>query len=231
MKTFLRAGLTAMAVLLFFNVFAAVETKAQNPTNEILKRMETHRQSLTSLKADVTMGKYDSVLKVSDTTKGTVAYLPSTGKDAYVRIDWTVPANEILAVAKGKYVIYRPRLGQAIIGNANEAKGGGKANNALVFMNMSKSELKENYSIKYLGEEKVVGGFSTWHLELTPKKTQNFKSAEIWVDGNGMPLQAKIVENNNDTTTVLLSNLNKNTKINASVFKVDLPKGTKIING
>ena len=53
--------------------------------------------------------------------------------------------------------------------------------------------------------------------------------ADLWVDGNGMPVQAKITEKNNDTTLVLLSNMQKNVTIKASEFKINLPKGTKII--
>jgi outer membrane lipoprotein-sorting protein len=98
-------------------------------------------------------------------------------------------------------------------------------------MNMSKAQLQANYTVKYLGQANVAGGIPTWHLELVPKTAQKYKSAELWVDGNGMPIQAKVVENNNDTTTVLLSNLQKNVTLNASIFKIDLPKGTKIVKG
>lgn len=233
MKTFLRLSLTAIALMLVFNTFAVSETTAQNILPEILKRMETHRNSLTSLRSGVTMVKYDSVLRVSDTTEGTTIYLPAKGRDALVRIDWTKPIKETLAVVNKKYVIYTERRKQAIVGNASDAKGSGKANNLFAFINMSKDELKANFNIKYLGEEKIKGDISTWHLELTPKNpaSYKFKSAEMWVDGNGMPLQVKITESNNDTTTVLLSNIQKNAFINASVFKVELPKGTKIING
>lgn len=233
MKTFLRLGLTAIALMLVFNVFAAVETKAQNPLTEILKRMETNRTNMTSLRSDVTMVKYDSVLKVPDTIEGTTTYLPGKGRDALIRIDWTKPIQETLSVVNKKYVIYTPRRNQAIRGNASDAKGSGKANNLFAFINMSKAELKANFDIKYLGEEKIKGDFPTWHLEMTPKNpaSYKFKLAEMWVDGNGMPLQIKVTESNNDTTTVLLSNIQKNVTINASVFQVILPKGTKIING
>lgn len=230
MKIFLRVGLIAVALLLIFNSFEVSEAKAQNPLNEILKRMETHRNSLTSLRASVTMVKFDSVLKVPDTMKGTAIYLPLKGREALVRIDWTKPA-ETLSVVNGQYILYRPGLNQAIKGNAKKPKGPGTATNALSFMNMSKDQLKANFSIKYLGEEKVSGDVSTWHLELTPKTAQSYKSAELWVDGNGMPIQAKVLETNNDTTTVLLSNLEKNGPIKADIFKVVLPPKTKIIDG
>ena len=96
---------------------------------------------------------------------------------------------------------------------------------------MSKEQLKANYNVKYLGEETVGGGTRTLHLELTPKAVGKYKSAEIWVDGNGMPVQTKIVEINNDSTTVLLTNLRINETIKPSVFTINLPKGTKEVKG
>lgn len=231
MKLFFKLPFAVIAFALFFNAFSITEVKAQGVLKEILKRMETHRNSLTSLRSNVTMVKYNDQLKESDKTEGTAIYLPARGRDALVRIDWTKPVQETLAVVNSKYVLYRPRLQQAITGNAKEAKGNGKANGALAFMNMSKDQLNANYSVKYLGQESVAGGVPTWHLELTPKSAANYKSAELWVDGNGMPIQAKVIESNNDSTTVLLSNFEKNITIDASQFKVNLPKGTKVVNG
>ena len=65
-------------------------------------------------------------------------------------------------------------------------------------------------------------------MQLTPKMSQSYKSIELWVDGNGMALQAKINENNNDSTTTLLSNLEKNADINASIFHIRPPKDWKV---
>ena len=224
--------MTAIALILFFSAITVTETKAQGgPLNEILKRMEINRNSMQTLRSDVTMVKYNAQLKESDTIQGTSIYLPLKGRDALVRIDWVKPVEEKLTVVNGEYTLYRPRLKQAIIGNAKNAKGNGKANGALSFMNMSKEQLKANYTIRYLGEEKVGGKIPTWHLELTPKTATNFKLAELWVDGNGMPIQAKVIETNNDSTTVLLSNFKKNATINADDFKIKLPADTKKIKG
>jgi outer membrane lipoprotein-sorting protein len=231
MKLFFRLSFAAIVLTLFSSVFIVTETQASNPLPEILNRMEINRSAMKTLRSKVTMVKYNAQLKEPDTSQGNSIYMPSKGQDAYVRIDWTKPVEETLAVNNGKYVLYRPRLNQAITGNAKDAKGNGKANGALSFMNMSKAQLKANYNIKYLGQEKVSGGVPTWHLELTPKAASNFKMAELWVDGNGMPIQAKVVESNNDTTTVLLSDFEKNAKINVSQFEVKLPKGTAIVKG
>jgi len=227
MKSFLRIGFAAIALILFFNAFAVTETKAQGILNEILKRMETHRQSLASLQANVSMAKYNAQLGETDTTQGTIMYLPAKGRDALVRIDWTSPMQETLSVVNKQYVLYRPRLGQAIVGKADGRGKDTKANSALAFMSMSKDELKANYNVQYLGQENVSNGAPTWHLKLTPKTANSYKYAEIWVDGNGMPIQGRVVESNDDATTVMLSNLQKNVNLDTNKFKVNLPKGTK----
>ena len=113
---------------------------------------------------------------------------------------------------------------QVIQGRTDQAKNSASAGSALAFMTMSKEQLKANYDVVYLGQEKVTGGVDTWHLQLTPKGKTSYKSAELWVDGDGMPRQAKVIEVNNDTTTVLLSNIQKNITINGGDFKLAYDK-------
>ena len=234
MNLFSKLGPAAIAVTLFFGALCVGNARAQasNPLPEILKRMELNRQSLKSLQTDVKMVKYNAQLKTtdpSDINNGTAIYAPTKGRDANVRIDWTNP-KETLAVAGGKYVIFRERLNQAIIGNVKDAKGSGKANNAFAFLNMSKSQLNANYLVKYMGEENV-DGVKTWHLLMTPRNATAYKSAELWVDGDGMPRTIKTTENNNDTNTLSLSNIQKNVTLSADRFSVKMPKNVRRIDG
>jgi len=208
---------------------AANDASAQGIINEILNRMDAHNKALTSLRSNVTMVKENAQLGgAQDTNEGRVAYLPLKGKDPLVRIDWVKP-KETLSVVNKQYVIHRPALNQAYTGNTDSAKGSGKAGGALAFMNMSRAQLKENYTVTYLGEETVKDGTKTWHLQMTPKKPTSYKSAEVWVDGNGMPIQSKVIEKNGDTTTVLLTGLQKNVRVDKSEFQIKLPDGTKVI--
>lgn len=229
MKNFLKLSFAAVAAMFVFGLFGAAKANAQNILPEILKRMDAHQKALKSLKANVMMDTFNSQLNEHDISEGSVQYVPTKGRDALARIDWVKPQQEILSVASGTYVLYQPRLKQAYVGNTKGAQGSGKANNALAFMSMSKSQLNANYSVKYMGTETISGGVEAWHLELIPKTPQNYRSAELWVDTNGMPIQAKIVENNGDSKTILLSNLQKNQTVNTSNFKLNLPKDTKII--
>lgn len=231
MSKFLRFGLFAIALGFVFNAFAVTETKAQGVLNEILKRMEKHRASLVTMQSDVTMVKYDSQIGEEDTLKGVVKYKPGkTENDMYIRIDWTKP-DEKLAVLKTDYILYRPKLSQAIVGKVGKAKNSANAGGALSFMSMSKAQLKANYMPEYIGRETLGNGSSAVHIKLVPKTAQKYKFAELWVDDDGMPLQMKVVESNGDWTTVLLAGVKKNVKLNGDDFKISYPKDTKIVKG
>jgi outer membrane lipoprotein-sorting protein len=223
-----RLILTVILLTLFFNVFAVTETKAQ-VIEKILQRMDTHQKVLLTLSSKILMEKYNSQLAESDITEGTLVYARDGKVKRLMRVDWTKPTKESLAIVNSQFIIYRPRLNQAIVGRVDKTNGNYKIDNSLAFLRMSKSEIKSSFNISYLGEEKVGGGTATWHLVFKPKKPVIFKSADFWVDGNGMPIQAKIIENNNDSTTVRLSDFKKNEPINSSIFQIKLAKGTKIV--
>jgi outer membrane lipoprotein-sorting protein len=217
------------ALMFAFSIFA----NAQTNINEILKRMDEHQKALSSLKASVMMDKYNAQLDEHDIYEGSAKYVKVKDKDAAFRLDWTKPQEESLSVVNKRYVSYRPRLKQAIVGDVDDAQ---KKNTAgagnFDFIKMSKEQLKANYSVKYMGEEQVKGGIPTWHIELTPKTAKSYKSIDAWIDGNGMVLQTKLNENNGDSNTVFLSNLQKNVTINIkSEIVIALPSDTKIIKG
>jgi outer membrane lipoprotein-sorting protein len=85
--------------------------------------------------------------------------------------------------------------------------------------------------LKDVREETLWGGVSTIHLTLVPKGNASFKYAEIWVDSSGMPVQTKIVEKNDDATTMRLNGLERNLKISADEFNVKLDSNVKIVKG
>ncbi|CAN5518433.1 hypothetical protein BH10ACI2_BH10ACI2_06870 [soil metagenome] len=200
----------------------------QNVLGEILRRMDMNNKSLQSLRAKVTMVKFNSQLNIPDTTIGNTSYLAKTSsRGRYILIDWLQPLEEHVSVIGDDYELWRPRLNQVLVGKVDKAKNSASMGGALSFMSMSKEQLKENFTVIYVGEEQVKGGGNTWHLQLTPKTAANYKMAEIWVDGNGMPVQAKTVENNGDTTTVLLENIVKNETLKGDIFKLKYPSSVK----
>ncbi|MCS6874035.1 MAG: outer membrane lipoprotein carrier protein LolA [Pyrinomonadaceae bacterium] len=220
--------LYSLTLILLF----AFEASGQLLLNEILKRMDQHHKALTSLQASVTMEKYNAQLDERDIFEGVVKYLPKTGRRSmYVRLDWTKPVVEQIAIIGNAYTLYRPRLNQVYVGKTDEAKNNAKVGNALAFMNMSRQELKENYTVNYLGKEKIRDGVETWYLELIPKRSSSYRAAYLWVDVDGMPRQARVVENNGDTTTIFLYNIQKNVTLRGSDFEIKYPSNIKPIRG
>lgn len=223
-------GLFAFAIVL--SLFSAGEANAQGVLSDILKRMDTNNKGLKSLKSNIKMSKHNAQLDEYDVYEGAVQYLPAPVKEKIrVRIDWAKPLVEHLSVGGGKYILLRPRLNQAITGSVDGAKGNAGAGGALAFMSMNREQLKANYDVAYIGEETVNGSVRTWHVKLTPKAANSYKGADLWVDSNGMPVQAKVIEKNNDSTTIQLTGIERNPTIAADVFVIKPPKGTKIIQG
>jgi len=198
--------------------------------SSVLNRMEKNRQSLKTLRAGISMEKYNSQLRDSDRYKGIVLYVPGAGRDASVRIEWSSPQHEILAVTNGQYTLYRPRLGVVYKGNANSNRN--KAGGILEMMYMSRQQLEARFQpVQDVREETLWGGVSTIHLTLVPKGNANFKYAEIWIDSSGMPVQTKMVEKNDDATTMRLTGLEKNIKIPSEDFKINFDANVKIVKG
>jgi outer membrane lipoprotein-sorting protein len=227
-------------VPLFIVLAVAILVSFPNPAkgqsaglvSSVLNRMERNRQSLKSLKASVSMEKYNAQLRDKEDYTGWVLYLPSAGRDASVRIEWQRPQHEILAVSNGQYTLFRPRLKQAIVGKSGSVKGRGGAGGIMEMMYMTKQQLEAKFQpVQDVREETLWGGVSTIHLTLVPKGNASYKYAEIWVDSAGMPVQTKIVEKNDDATTMRLSSLERNLKISGDEFKVTLDSSVKIVKG
>jgi len=200
--------------------------------SSVLNRMERNRQSLKSLKASLSMEKYNAQLRDKENYSGWVLYVPASGRDASVRIEWQSPQREILAVSKGQYTLFRPRLNQALVGKSGSVKGRGGAGGILEMMYMTKQQLEAKFQpVQDVREETLWGGVSTIHLTLVPKANTSFKYAEIWVDSSGMPVQTKIVEKNDDATTMRLSGMERNLKIPSDEFDIKLDSNVKIVKG
>ena len=199
--------------------------------SSILSKMEKNRQNLRSLSADISMEKYNSQLGESEKYYGNIRYIPASRGAALVRLDWNKPQQEILVVANGGYMLYRPRLKQVIIGTTNSVRSA-KDNDVLALLNMSAAQLRSRFGdFQDEREETLWGGIHTTHLKAVPKTAASYKYIEVWVDDSGMPVQTKMVEKNDDSTTMRLSNVARNADIPASVFKLDLDSSVKRIKG
>jgi outer membrane lipoprotein-sorting protein len=220
--------LKAVAVILA----ASSVVSSQTQLNQLLDRMDLHNRNLTSLQASLTMTKYNAQIDETDPLyRGRVWYSPGRARNrANIRIEWTSPVTETLVVANGQYKLYRPKLKQGFEGNVDRARSNSAAAGPLAFLSMTREQLRTNYDVKLIGAERVDSGkIATTRIELTPKTRMEYKRADLWIDSSGMPVQARIVANNNDTTTLLITNETKNRPIDGKNFNFRFPSGTRII--
>ena len=196
--------------------------------SSVISNMERNRRDLKSLRANVIIQKLDARFG-EEMSEGSVQYVPGAGRDANVRLDFSRPRQEVLAVKNGQYVYFKPKMNTAYKGRSNNAPKGGSLL-SFVF-NSSGAQLGNDFNVERAGEGILYdGGPHVVMLKLTPKRGAEFKFAEIWVDGSGMPVQTRITERNGDSTLVRLTNIQKNARIPSGAFKISLPSGVKVIN-
>jgi len=230
MKRFLMFGL-ALALVTGSAFLPASRAQAQGAgvISSILNRMERNRRETRSLRASILMQKYNSQIRKHDLSEGQVAYLPGSGRNVNVRVDWVKPTRQSLSVMDGQYTLFFPRQNQAMKGNANGRND--KAGSVVGFaLNASAAQLKSQYNIELVGEG-TLDGPHVWLLKLTPRGAGSFQFAEVWVGDDGMPLQTRVTERNGDSTLVRLSNIQKNARVTKDDIAIQLPSGVKIVKG
>jgi len=234
MKKFFALSLVA-AMLAATLVGLPQTARAQGPqlVSSILNKMDRNRRDLKSLRAALHMQKYNSQLHDYEDSFGDVQYVAGQGTNSNVRVDWTRPARELLAVSDGQYTLYRPRLKQAIQGSTKSTTSKTKVNSTLGFaLTISGAQAKNQFNVDYEGEGILYdGGPHVWLLKFTPKGKAGYQYAEVWVDDGGMPVQTRVTERNGDSTLVRLTNIQRNARITPDVFKIELGPDVKIVKG
>jgi outer membrane lipoprotein-sorting protein len=231
MKKFVAPALVLTLLAAIFLMPTPPASAQAGLVSSILSRLEKNRQNLKTLSADISMDKYNAQLRDSDKYYGKVSYIPVGGRSAYVRLEWSKPQHEILAVSNGAYVLYRPRLNMAYVGSTGAIKSQ-KDSDVLALLNMSAAQLRSRFGeLQDVRDETLWGGVAATHFKAVPKAAASYKYIEVWVDGSGMPVQTKMVEKNDDSTTVRLTNVAKNQNIDKSIFELKLDSGVKKVKG
>ncbi|HYX28115.1 MAG TPA: hypothetical protein VE863_06075, partial [Pyrinomonadaceae bacterium] len=134
-----------LAALVAFSL-PLVRVKAQaGLVSSIFARMQRSQQSLKTLRANITMEKYNSQLRDNDKYNGMIFYIPGPGgsRASMLRLEWTSPAHETLTVANGNYALYRPHTGTVVEGRTNSIPG--KEHGILELLNMTPAQLRARF--------------------------------------------------------------------------------------
>src|SRR5262245_55086390 len=235
MKKFISLAIIAGMLFLFVGADRRVDANSQPQLlTGILNKMENTHRELKSLKAEMVLQKTNTQLGVTDSEYGQLLYKPGTTKSKQkLRIDYTKPSKDIVAVDGDNFVFYQPRINQAFKGLASKlsnGKQGGFAQFITIGLNGSLKSASGKYNVNWVKDE-AVNGVMTSVLRLTPKSSDQFTSIDIWVNQqSGFPVQFCGTERNGDLTKVTLKDLQLNANVPDTAFAVSLPRETKIVD-
>jgi len=222
-----RNRLSLLAIgLVVASVVPLTESRANGKLDEILANMQKAASNITTIHTKFDQIKRDPNIGGLEKYNGEVFYKHvAKGIDKF-KIVYSIPKGQTIWMVGETVTLYQSEIKQAIITTRSAAAAKGDEFAFIATPYTSIPELKRQYNIAYLGEEQGLA-----KLELTPKTKSSIRTLTWWVDRTmWLPVRSTVVESNGTPTTFNLSEVKKNQGISESTFKVDLPKGTKLIH-
>lgn len=209
-------------------MFPAVFARANGKLDQVLANMEQAARSIKTIEADMRQEKRDTQIGGREIYSGRI-YFQHAGRNDKVRINYSIPQGQVVAVVGDQIILYQPAINQEIITTRQAQSAKNQEFSFIATPYKSVPELKSQYNIVYGGDEQV-GSIGTARLEMTPKRKSSVQKLTLWVDGSSwLPIKYQVVENNNNLTTFTLTDLKVNKGLPGDIFKVNVPPNTKIL--
>jgi outer membrane lipoprotein-sorting protein len=197
----------------------------------VLAKMQTAHRSLRSMRTSMAQVRRNPQIGSVETDYGTLIYKPGGKGKSKMRIDYTRPDQKSVSVVGESLVFYQPRINQVLKTTLSKAaKGKTSSYSALVGLDSSLESLTRDYNVEYIKDE-LVNGKQATRLQLIPKASGPFSRIELWVSNEfWLPVQYQMFERNGDSTLVKFTNMEINPNLADSVFNVNVPSGTKVVD-
>jgi outer membrane lipoprotein-sorting protein len=220
---------TRMSRLLTIAVALTTPLAAQS-LDETFARMDKTAQQLKTVVARIKRDVHTSVINDDSIDSGTIKLKRQKSGDTRMLIDFTGTDAKTVALEDSKVSVYYPRIKTAQIYDVGDKKQAVEQFLLLGF-GASSAELKQAYDVKWVGPENI-GGQQTGHLQLNPKSkemSRQVTGAELWIaDGNGLPIEQKIVFTSGDYWLVNYSDIKFNQPLSDEDLKLKIPKDAQI---
>ena len=202
--------------------------------DNVLQRMAAAYSSVKSLGAELEQVKSYPQLGMTDPPeKGVLRVKRKSENNLLVRLEIQQPEQRIVTVGDGRYMLYQPRIKQAIEGRIDTKASSSSGTSFMSYFMGDLSGAKKDYDFEVVGEEQV-GRHQTVHLRLTalPGGEGYYPQIELWVDQElWIPVRQELVEPNRSVTTLEFRNIRINDEIKDSVFKIKLPANVERVKG
>jgi outer membrane lipoprotein-sorting protein len=206
---------------------------ANTAVTPILERMAQAVRQMRTLRASLSQEKVYTQLGLKDPPEKGLLYMKRKGeRNVYLRIEINVPEKRIITVRDNRFLLYQPRINQAIEGVIDRSSLRAAAG-FLAYLFNGLAQAAEDYEITLAGQETIEGRRLS-HLVLTPKPNRRnvYRRVDLWVDTQlWLPLVQKIVEANRDETLLKLEDVKINLNVPDSLFVQNLPPGVQRVRG
>jgi outer membrane lipoprotein-sorting protein len=183
--------------------------------------------NLKTLKARLEQVKSYPQLGIEDPVERGFLYF-EPGK---MRLEIQEPEVRILVVKDGKYLLYQPRIRQAISGKLEGQGTKGLFPGLLTGSPESFRELEKSYSASDRGEE-TLDERRVHHLTFRarPGVPVYCQEIDLFIDtALLLPVRQKCREANQSEITLTLADIERNTSLERSLFEVEIPDGVERI--
>jgi len=202
---------------------------ANGKLDEVLANMERVARTVKTIEADMRQEKRDVQIGGKEVYAGRILFLHAGKSTDKLRIDYSIPQGQVVAVDGNKITLYQPAINQVILTTRSAQASQNQEFSFIATPYKSVPELKTQYNIVYVGDE-PAGSAAAAKLELTPKGASSAKKLTLWVEqSTWLPIKYQVVETNNNVTTFTLSNVRINGGLKGDPFKVTTAAGTKVV--
>jgi outer membrane lipoprotein-sorting protein len=214
-----------MRILAFVSLFTlGLAADGQNP---VLERMRAEQATLRTFKARIEQRKSYPQLGIEDPVERGLLYF-ERGK---MRLEIQEPEIRILVVNEGHYVLYQPRIRQAISGKVEGQGTKGLFPGLLTGSSDSFGELERSYETSALGDKSLDGG-RAHHLSFRarPGAAVYCQEIELFIDSSLLlPVLQKCREANRSEISLTLTGIERNPSLDDGLFEIRIPDGVERI--
>lgn len=219
--------MTRAALLMAIAIFSAAPP-SDGSLDQILSNMQRAARSMKTLRANLSHEKLYAQIGGREIYTGDL-YFKHAGKNLdKLKIKYHKTGQEVL-VSGNEIILYQPSIKQAYKTTRQKQASRNQEFALLMAPYSSIQQLKQIYEISYLRDEKLDQAMTSV-LELVPRSSSSVQKLVLWVDRSSwLPIRYQVVEKNKDVTTFTLRDVKLGVQLSDDVFKIDLPKETKII--
>lgn len=213
----------AAVVLMAAPVSSANPQKDDAQLEHILSELDKSARDFRTLEAKIRNTKYTKVVDDTSVESGQL-WFRRDPRGNKIKIEFKKPSQREILIADSRVLIYYPKINKLDKYELGSDSMQSKAELGLLAgVGSSGQTLRNTYTIRYLGEEKIDGK-KTVKLALTPRDSKAkslFSMQEVWLDSNDwLPIRQKLVESSGDSLTIDFSDVKKNDRISDKVFRI-----------